>query len=88
MDKIYVWNGKTRSSQYGEFYTIWVKLEELEKYVWDSGYVNLVINKRKEPDNYGNDLTVTINDYKPENKEIKVTPMKWDNDISIEDIPF
>jgi hypothetical protein len=39
-------------------------LSELENYVNEKGYVSIVVNKRKTPDNYGNDLAVTINDYK------------------------
>jgi len=72
-EKVYVGNGKIRSSQYWEFYTLWLKVSELEKYVWDSGYVSLVVNKRKEADNYGNDLSVIINDYKPKADNNKST---------------
>jgi hypothetical protein len=47
-------------------------LSELENYVNEKGYVSIVVNKRKQPDNYGNDLAVTINDYKPsEEKPVK-----------------
>lgn len=86
MDKIFVWSGKIRSSQYWEFQTLSLKLEELEKYVSEKGYVSIIVNKRKTPDNYWNDLTVAINDYKPK-EEIK-TPPKKEEEISIEDIPF
>ncbi len=90
MEKVYVWNGKVRSSQYGEFYTLSLKLSELENYVNEKGYVSIVVNKRKTPDNYGNDLAVTINDYKgQEGQKSSVKTQKnefWDDVLS--SIPF
>lgn len=90
MKKIYCGSWKTRTSQYWDFYTVWLKLEELEKYVNDKGYVDIVINKRQAPDNYWNDLSVVISEYKPNQEQKKpLKPQKnefWD-DI-IEDIPF
>lgn len=88
MEKVYVWNGKVRSSQYGEFYTLSLKLSELENYVNEKGYVSIVVNKRKTPDNYGNDLAVTINDYKgSEEKSVKTQKNEfWD--VLLDDLPF
>lgn len=80
MAKIYVGNAKTRTSQYGEFLTWSVKLEELEKYVNEKGYVSIVLNKLKEPDKFGNDYSIAINEFKPE--------VKKEEEISVEDIPF
>jgi len=95
MDKVYVWSWKIRESQFWEFYTVWLKLEELEKYVNEKGYVNIIINKRKTPDNYWNDLSVAINSFKPKPKEEIKKELNefWDkkikdDHISIEDIPF
>lgn len=81
MEKVYVWNGKVRSSQYWEFYTLSLKLSELENYVNEKGYVSIVVNKRKTPDNYGNDLAVTINDYKASGeKSVKTQKNEfWDD---------
>lgn len=97
MEKVYCGNGKVRSSQYGEFYTLSLKLSELENYVNEKGYVSIVVNKRKTPDNYGNDLAVTINDYKGwegqkndflEQKAVRKHSPVIEKEISIEDIPF
>lgn len=88
MEKVYVWNGKVRSSQYGEFYTLSLKLSELENYTNEKGYVSIVVNKRKTPDNYGNDLAVTINDYKaPEEKIVKTQKNEFWDDV-LNSIPF
>lgn len=84
MNKVFVWSGKTRSSQYGDFYTISVKLSDLESYVNEKGYVSLAINKRKQPDNYGNDLSVIINDYKPKT-EVKKNEF---GDDELDSLPF
>ena len=68
MSKIYCWNGKTRNSQFGDFYTLNLKMEELEKYA-NKGYINVVVNKRRESDQYWNDLAITISQFKPKAKE-------------------
>ena len=97
MEKIYCWNWKVRTSTYGEFYTLSLKLSELESYVNEKGYVSIVVNKRKQPDNYGNDLAVTINDYKSqewqkndflEQKAVRKHSPVREEEINIEDIPF
>ena len=92
MDKIFCWSWKTRTSTYWEFYTLSLKLSELENYVSEKWYVSILVNKRKEADKFWNDLRVCINDYKPQTNTW-ISPMKWDdklgkNDISIEDIDF
>jgi len=69
MSKIYCWNGKTRTSQYGEFQTLNLKMSELETYA-NNWYVNIIVNKRQQEDNYWNDLTVTISQFKP--KEVAI----------------
>lgn len=88
MEKIYCGNWKVRTSTYGEFYTLSLKLSELENYVNEKWYVSIVVNKRKQPDNYGNDLAVTINDYKPsEEKPVKTQKNEFWDDV-LNSIPF
>ena len=81
-EKIYVGNGKVRTSDYGEFYTLSLKTNELEKYTNEKWYVSIVVNKRKEEDKFWNDLAVTINDYKPKAKE------NTKEELRVEEIPF
>ena len=88
MEKIYVWNWKVRTSTYGEFYTLSLKLSELENYVNEKWYVSIVVNKRKQPDNYGNDLAVTINDYKPSEEKPAKTQKNEFWDVLLSDLPF
>ncbi len=88
MEKIYCWNWKVRTSTYWEFYTLSLKLSELENYINEKWYVSIVVNKRKQPDNYGNDLAVTINDYKPsEKKPVKTQKNEFWDDV-LNSIPF
>lgn len=75
-DKVFCGNGKTISWQYGEFYNLSLKLSELEKYVSDKGYVRVTVSKAKNTDQYGNDLSVCINDYKPK-QEVKKEDDFW-----------
>ena len=71
MEKIYAGSGKTRSGNYGEFYSISVCLDDLpEEHITTARngkrYVNLTINKKRETDQYGKDLSVTIDTWKPD----------------------
>jgi len=69
---IYVGSGKTVSGQYGTFRNVTLKLSELKDYIYEyqgQKLVNLTINDKKETDQFGKNVSVTINDYKPENKE-------------------
>ena len=86
--KIYVWNWRARESQYGEFYTLSLKLSELEMYVNEKWYVSLVVNRRKTPDQYGNDLSVAINDYKPKEKNDVFDTIPKEKNSDINEIPF
>jgi hypothetical protein len=70
---IYVGSGKTVSGQYGTFRNVTLKLSELKNYIYEyqgQKLVNLTINDKKETDQFGKNVSVTINDYKPENKEV------------------
>jgi len=82
-NKIFCGNGKTRTSQFWDFYTLGLKMSELEKYCNEAGYVNIVVNKRKEADKFWNDLSVAINEYKPKDTNTNT----WEG-ISVEDLPF
>lgn len=65
MDKVFCGNGKEITGLYGNFYNVSLKLSELEKYVNEKWYVNVTISKMKNPDKWGNTMSVCINDFKP-----------------------
>lgn len=86
MAKTYI-NGtsaKEITGQYGSFFNISMKLEDLKEYANEKGYVNLVMSKRKEPGKYGETHYFTLNEWKPEEKP----KSNAQEDISVGDIPF
>ena len=66
-EKIYVGNAK-RFGDYGQI-KVSFKLADVQQYVNDKGYVNLVIAERKEVGKYGETHTVTIDTWKPKQKD-------------------
>ena len=82
---IYVGSGKTQSGKYGDFFKVSICLSDLPKELITEAkngkkYINLTINRKKEPDQYGKDLSVQVDTYKPEPKqepkqEYKLTPI-------------
>lgn len=56
-------NGKRINTQYGEIINISLNLEDLQRLKQNKGYVKLTIVDRKEPDQYGNNLSIFENEY-------------------------
>lgn len=97
MEKIYCGSGKTRSGQYGEFYGISVCIDDLpEEHITTAKngkrYVNLTVNKKKEADQYGKDLSVTVDTFKPDKaqtpKQEQAHTSKKEYAIEDSDLPF
>ena len=68
---IYVGSGKTVSGQYGTFRNVTLKVKQLKDHIYEfegQTLVNLTISDRKKPDEYGKNVSVIINEYKPESK--------------------
>jgi len=70
---IYCGSGKTQSGKYGEFFKVSICLSDLPKeHITEAKngkkYINLAINRKKEPDQYGKDLSVAVDTWKPEPK--------------------
>jgi hypothetical protein len=71
---IYVGSGKTQSGKYGDFFKVSICLSDLPKeHITEAKngkkYINLTINKKQQPDQYGKDLSVQIDMWKPEPKK-------------------
>ena len=71
---IYCGSGKTQSGKYGEFFKVSICLsdlpkEEIRQATNGKKYINLTINRKKEPDQYGKDLSVAVDSWKPEPKQ-------------------
>jgi len=76
-DTIYCGSGKKIESQYGIFRSITVCLTNLpEEHTFEYNgkkYIKLNINDKKEADQFGKDVSVSVNTYKPD-KEGKPIP--------------
>ena len=72
---IYCGSGKTKTGKFGEFFSVSICLSDLpaEHITTASNgkkYINLNINKKQQPDQYGKDLSVQVDTWKPDpNKE-------------------
>lgn len=96
MDKIFIGTVKTREGKFGAFQSISFSkkdYEEMAKHFNDRGYINLVMNARKEVGQYGETHSVSIDNWKPEPREggqnIARARGKYpQSNISPEDVPF
>jgi hypothetical protein len=84
---IYVGSGKTHQGKYGEFFKVSICLSDLPKeFITEAKngkkYINLSINRKKDPDQYGKDLSVQVDTWKPEPKQepapLKAQPVQED----------
>lgn len=74
--KIFCGSGKTRSGQYGDFQSVSICLTDLPaEHITTAQngkkYINLTINKKREVDQYGKDLSVTVDTWKPNSPDPK-----------------
>jgi len=66
--KIYVGGAKEMSGNFGSFHKISFKREDLELMIQNlnaKGYVNLNMNKRREPSQYGQTHSLVIDTWQP-----------------------
>ena len=63
---------RTIKAKFGDIINISLNLEDLKTLNQTKGYIKLSIMKRKEPDQYWNDLYIVENDYKPKEKKDKL----------------
>ena len=87
MDKTYInWICKeVQFNNWGSIINISLKLEDLQDLANEKGYINMTINKRKEPGKFNETHYLKLNEYKSKDKAKNEF---WDEIISVEDIPF
>ncbi len=61
-------SAKAITAQYGEFFNLSFKLEDLQQYANEKGYVNMTMSKRKEVGQYWDTHSLVLNEYKPKDK--------------------
>ena len=86
---IYCGSGKIKTGKFGEFFSVSICLSDLPKeFITESKngkkYINMNINRKKEPDKYGKDLSVQVDTWKPEPKQAHQKAPQQDDD----DLPF
>jgi hypothetical protein len=74
--KIFCGSGKTRSGQYGDFQAVSICLTDIPKEhitTANNGkqYVSITVSKKREVDQYGKDLSVTVDTWKPDPSKAK-----------------
>jgi len=88
---IYAGSGKTVSGQYGEFFKVTVCLSDLPKeHLFEYNgkkYVKLDISKKKETDQYGKNVKVQVDTWKPEAKTASFEPAPAKVETQ-DDLPF
>jgi len=73
-EKIYVGGAKEVSGNFGEFHKISFKREDLELMMQNlnaKGYVNLNMNKRKQPSQYGQTHSLIIDTWQPDTQQVQ-----------------
>lgn len=90
--KIYVGSGKTQSGKFGEFYKVSICLSDLpSEHITTAKngkkYINLAVNKKQAPDQYGKDLSVQVDTWKPEAK-VEVPTVSASNSFDGDQLPF
>tara|TARA_Y100001951_G_C11069757_1_gene145432 strand:+ start:226 stop:504 length:279 start_codon:yes stop_codon:yes gene_type:complete len=82
---IYVGSGKIVNGQYGPFRNATLNLDKAKAHIYkckftNANLLNLVISDKKETDQFGKNVSVAINEYKPEIQE--------DKGQIVDDLPF
>lgn len=84
-DKVFIGGGKKITGQYGDFRSVSICLSKIPadaKFEYGGQeYVKLNISDKKEADQYGKDVSVSINDWKPEAKTVANTLEPQDSDM-------
>ena len=76
-ETIYCGSGKKVATQYGEFRAVTLNLTDLPaEHIFEYNgkkYVRLNVNDKKEADQYGKDVSVSVNTWKPDAEKKQVT---------------
>jgi len=90
---IYAGGGKQVKGQYGTFRAITVNLSDLPKeHIFEYNgkkYIKLNVSDKQEPDNYGKDVSVSINTWKPDSEKTIAAPVNREIKEEVDgDLPF
>jgi hypothetical protein len=91
---IYCGSGKTKQGKFGEFFSISICLSDLPKeHITEAKngkkYVNLNVNRKKEADQYGKDLSVQVDTWKPDPAKAHTPKQEYSLPVTDgDDLPF
>ena len=87
-ETIYCGGGKQVKGEYGTFRAVTINLSNLPaEHIFEyegKKYVKLNISDKREPDQYGKDVSVSVNTWKPEAQ----TEQKAQEAAQVNDLPF
>jgi len=85
-ETIYCGSGKKVNTQYGDFRAITLNLSDLPaEHIFEYNgkkYIQLNVNDKKQVDNYGKDVSVSVNTWKPDAEKKQV------EEAAPSDLPF
>ena len=93
-EKIYCGSGKTKTGKYGDFFSVSICLtdlpkEHITKAANGKSYINLNINKKQQPDQYGKDLSVQVDTWKPDPSKAHTPKQEYAKvEETSDDLPF
>jgi len=90
---IYAGGGKQVTGQYGTFRAVTINLSDLpSEHIFEYNgkkYIKLNVSDKQEPDNYGKDVSVSVNTWKPEKEKTESSDSEGDFLKSVsDDLPF
>ena len=71
-EKIYVGNGKEINTQYGPLLKLSFSAQELQQMlsmVNQKGYINLNVNRRQQPSQYGHTHSIVVDTWQPQQQQ-------------------
>jgi hypothetical protein len=88
---IYCGSGKTKQGKFGEFFSVSICLSDLPaEHITTAKngkeYINLNINRKKEADQYGKDLSIAVDTWKPD--PAKAAPAPAPAPVQEDTLPF
>ena len=90
--KIYCGSGKTIEGKFGEFYKVSICLSDLPKeHTFDYNgktYVKLEVSKKREADQYGKNVSVCVDTWKPNQDKVEQKSTESNPFETTDSLPF
>ena len=87
-DKIYCGSGKKRNDNW---LSATINVDKIQDYIQEyngNKFVKININLKSEPDQYGKDVSISVDTWKPEESKNKPNPKFTHDNTPPNDLPF